>query len=84
MNMKKLICLLLAVMLVIVCFTGCRGKKEDAEAAADQATDASTVQTEEPAYEVQVIDNLPEVSGGLEDSEELVIEVPEGSEIGGD
>ena len=29
MNCKKLICLLLALVLTALCFSGCRGKKEE-------------------------------------------------------
>ena len=83
MNLKKLICLLLALALAGTCLTGCRGSKEDPAASVGEQ-DTSAVEAPEEPHEVQVVDTLPEIQGGLEDEGALVIEVTAGSEIGGD
>ena len=70
MKSKRLICLLLALALMLVCLSGCRGRKEAAE------------QTEEP----EVIEVVPPAGqeGLTVDENPMVIEIPEDSELGGE
>ena len=97
MNMKKVICLLLALVLTAMCLSGCRGKKEEAlaEEPAVQVEPAETQPESKPEpepeekeekQEITVVEEQPEEEvGGLEvEDGEFVIEVPEGSELGGD
>lgn len=96
MNTKRLICFLLVAVLVLLCFAGCRNKKEE-ETTLTPPDDSESTMVEpvpepepEPEPEVkepqtiEIIDTMPESPNALESEEELVIDVPEGSELGGD
>ena len=48
MQLKKLICLLLALILTALCFAGCRGKKEE-EPVAEAPAQVEPAESEEPA-----------------------------------
>ena len=103
MIFKKLICLLLALILTALCFTGCRGKKEEepvtepeqtesVQAEPEEETEPAESESTEPALEqqtpeiphVEVIDTLTDDPDGLEEEEELTIDIEEASELGGD
>ena len=94
MNTKRLICFLLAAVLALLCFAGCRKKKEEETTltppAETESTAVETVPEPEPEPEVkepqtiEIIDTMPESPNALESEEEMIIEVPEGSELGGD
>ena len=105
MQLKKLICLLLALILTALCFAGCRGKKEEpVEQTPAQVEPAETEEPEEPADpehepepeeepeeetqaespQIEVVDELTDVPEAIDSGDELVIVVPEGSEVGGD
>ena len=94
MNAKRLICFLLAAVLALLCFAGCRKKKEEETTltppAETESTTVETVPEPEPEPEVkepqtiEIIDTMPESPNALESEEEMIIEVPEGSELGGD
>ena len=72
MKLKKLLALLLALVMLLTCLAGCRRDKDDVPA--DEETEQG-----EPEE--------PDISTGLEveeDGDSLVIEIPEGQEMGGD
>ena len=86
MNIKKLICLFLALTLMTVCFTACGGNKEQEQ---EQQQEKEQEQQQEQGKEQQqpeVIEVRPPSGqqGLTVDEEPLEIEIPEGSELGGD
>ena len=90
MDVKHVLCLLLALTIVVMCFAGCRNKKEDELVTTPDLQAAEAEQSSESEAEIETgsqdeaVDITPEIHGGLAEEGELVIEVPEGSEIGGD
>lgn len=69
MKQKKLLCLLLVLCLMMLCFSGCRNDKQEVVEEAQEQSE-------------QVSENVKEESSGMEIAEEpLVIEVPEGEEV---
>ena len=72
MNFKKLTCLFLALVLVLACFSGCRSKKEQQQAAEEN--------------QPEVVEVLPPTGqqGLTVDEDPLEIDVPEDSELVGD
>ena len=86
MNIKKLICLFLALTLMTVCFTACGGNKEQEQ---EQQQEKEQEQQQEQGKEQQqpeVIEVRPPSGqqGLTVDEEPLEIEIPEDSELVGD
>ena len=74
MNVKQLICLFLALVLMLVCFSGCRGKKEQEQQQGQEAGQSE---------EIEIVP--PDGQQGLTvDEDPLEIVVPEDSELVGD
>ena len=94
MNIKKLICLFLALTLMTVCFTACGGNKEQEqeqqqEKEQEQQQEQGKEQQQEQGKEQQqpeVIEVRPPSGqqGLTVDEEPLEIEIPEDSELVGD
>ena len=83
MNVKKLLCLLLALAVLATCAAGCRDKKENAEVAeqgSEQTEELEGTKEEEPVVEpVKPLEDGGEYS--VEISEEDLDELEEGDEI---
>ena len=71
MNVKQLICLFLALVLMLVCFSGCRGNKEQQE---QEAAQTEVIEVAPPDGEQPL----------TVDEDPLEIVVPEDSELVGD
>ena len=67
MKMRYVICLLLTLCLLFMCLAGCRNDKQESAETAAEAGEETTEQEEVPEEEV---------------AEPMIIEIPEGSEIG--
>ena len=81
MKAQKIICLLLVTILIALCLLGCR--KNQQEHGTVDAIEETTEETEANEDEHKE----PTPLTGLEDEDEeetLIIEIPEGTEIGGD